>query len=169
VEQKIENKVANSSLVSVDLKDYYAQGKRVSYDLKQNLFQDIVLKEKEYRGHIKGYDWSQFKDCYVAIHCSVDAIIPSWAYLLLTLAIQPFAKKVVHGSISDLEVLIFEEIIDGIDFSVFQDQRVIIKGCSDVYIPNQAYVKFVSKLQPLAKSIMFGEACSTVPLYKQKK
>ena len=166
--EQIENKIANSGLISIDLTDYYVSGERVEYDLKQNLFKQMILKEKEYRAFIKQHDWTQYKGKHVALHCSVDAIVPSWAYLLLTTALMPFAKTIVYGSLEQLEIIIYEQKIDQLNFLEFQDKRVIVKGCSDVFIPTQAYVKFITKLQPVAKSIMFGEACSTVPLYKRK-
>ncbi len=166
-EEEIVNRVANSSLINIDLQDFYPKGERVLYDLKQNLWQELVLKETEFRAFVKENDWSQYQDKYVAIDCSVDAILPSWAYLLLTVALSPYAKKVVQGNLKTLELVIFQDVIADINVNEYADKRIIIKGCSDLPIPDQAYVDLVQKLKPNVKSLMFGEACSTVPLFKK--
>lgn len=167
-EHEIVNRVTNSGLITLDLKDYYPKGERVFYDIKNNLWQELVLKEKEFRAFIKENDWSIYQDKYVALDCSTDAIVPSWAYLLLTIALEPYAKKVVKGNIETLETLLFQELIENLDLTPYKDQRVIIKGCSDLPIPENAYVHLIQKLKPEVKSLMFGEACSTVPLFKNK-
>lgn len=166
---EIVNKVAQSGIITIDLEAYYPEGKRVLLDIKPLLFQELILKEKDFREHIKNHDWSQYKDCYVAVTCSNDAIVPTWAYMLLTLALKPFAKKVVFGNIETLETVLFEEIISGLDVSAYKDARIVIKGCGDKAVPVSAYVALTEKLKPLAKSIMYGEPCSTVPLYKAPK
>ncbi|MFY7671879.1 DUF2480 family protein [Tenacibaculum sp. MEBiC06402] len=166
--EEIINRVANSKLVTVDLEDFYPSGQRIVFDISDWLFEGLLLKEKDFREQVKNYDWSQYKDAYVALTCSTDAIIPSWAYLLLTTQLNPFAKKVVIGNLELLETIVFTEIISELDVSSFQDKPVIIKGCSSKPIPETAYTLLISKVQPVAKSIMFGEACSTVPLYKKK-
>lgn len=164
---EIVNRVANSKLKTLDLEEFYPKGNRILFDIKDWLFQEIILKEKDFRTFVEGHDWSQYQDAYVALSCSADAIIPSWAYLLLTTKLQPFAKKIVVGSLELLETVIFQEVINELELDEFADKPVIIKGCSDKPIPDSAYTLLISKLQPVAKSLMFGEACSTVPLYKK--
>lgn len=167
--EEIVNRVARSGLITIDLEDWYPEGRRVAYDLKNNLWQGLALKEKDFRDFVKNHDWSVYKDQFVAIHCSVDAIIPTWAYMLLATKISPFAKRVVFGSIPDLEQLLFEECLNKIDPKEYQDARIVIKGCSNKDIPTMAYVKLVELLQPYATVLMFGEPCSTVPLWKRPK
>jgi Protein of unknown function (DUF2480) len=168
-ENIIENKVANSGLVSLDLEDYAPKGERMSYDLKQNLFLDQILREKDFREFIKTHDWSQYQDKYVNIFCSEDVLIPTWTYMLLATKMQPFAKKIIFGDAQKLEEVLFEESISKIDIGKFQDARVVVKGCSKGEVPISAYVKITDLLMPVAQSIMFGEPCSTVPLYKRPK
>lgn len=165
---EIINRVANSKLVTFDLEDYYPQGNRVLIDIKQWLFQELILREKDFRVLISQHNWNQYKDSYVALTCSSDAIIPSWAYLLITTKLTTIAKKVIVGNLTDLENSIFEEVITNIDVNEFKNKPIIIKGCSDKFIPESSYVQLVSKLLPIAKSLMYGEACSTVPLFKKK-
>jgi hypothetical protein len=166
---EIVNKVAQSGIVTIDLEEYYPEGKRVLFDIKPLLFQELILKEKDFREFIKNEDWSKYKDCYIAITCSNDAIVPTWAYMLLTLSLQPQARKIVFGTLETLETVLFEEIIDKLDTSSYKDARIVIKGCGDKPVPVSAYVAITEKIKPLAKSIMYGEPCSTVPLYKQPK
>lgn len=165
---EITNRVANSKLVTINLEDYYLDGKRVLFDIKDWLFQELVLKEKEFREHVKNYDWSQFKNQYVVLCCSADAIIPGWAYLLITVQLTPFAKKIVVGTLEDLETILYTESLQNNDFSEYKNAPLIIKGCSKKPVPQNAYILLAQKLQPLAKSILYGEACSSVPLYKKK-
>ncbi|RAJ18037.1 DUF2480 family protein [Olleya aquimaris] len=167
MKDEIINRVANSKLVTLNLEDYYPEGKRVLFDIKDWLFQELVLKEKDFRDYIKNHDWSQYKNQYVAITCSVDAIIPDWAYMLLVVNLEPFVEKCQIGSLEDLETSIYQDIINAIDGSIYQDKPVIIKGCSNKPVPINAYVMLTNKLKPFAKSIMYGEACSFVPLYKR--
>ena len=166
---EIVNRVANSVLMTIDLEELYPKGERVLFDIKDWLFEGIILKEKDFRNHVQNHDWSQYKDSYVALTCSEDAIIPSWAYLLLTSELAPFAKEVVVGSLELLETSIFQEIIQNLSVENYKDKPVIIKGCSEKPIPPSAFSFLIKKIQPIAKSLMFGEACSTVPLYKKKK
>lgn len=166
--KEIINKVALSALETIDLKDLYPKGNRTVFDIKDFLYEGLIVKEKEFRKAVDGFDWSQFKDHYLAFVCSSDAIIPSWVYLLLTTKVQPFVKKAVVGDLTLLESLIFNDVIAGLNTEVYIDKPVIIKGCTDVFIPETAYTILIQKLQPLVKSLMFGEACSTVPLYKKK-
>ena len=165
---EIVNKVANSSLKTIDLEDFYPEGKRILFDIKQWLFHELILKEKDFRASIDAYDWSTLQDSYVALTCSADAIIPSWAFLLIATKAAPFAKKIVVGDLQTLENSIFQEIISKIDTTEFQQKPVIIKGCADKPIPESAYIFLIEKLLPVANSIMYGEACSTLPLFKNK-
>lgn len=165
--EEIINRIANSKLVTFNLEDLYPKGERVAFDISIWLLEGIVLRESEFRGKAKEHDWSQYQNKYVALFCSTDAIIPGWAYLLLSLHLAPFAKKVTVGSLDELESILFAELLQNIDVSEYIDKPVIIKGCSHKPIPQNAYVLLAQKLQPLAKSIMYGEACSSVPLYKK--
>ena len=165
--EEIINRVANSKLVTIDLEDYYPKGKRVVLDIKDWLFQELVLKEQDFRNYIKNHDWSQYKNQYIAITCSADAIIPDWAFMLLVVNLQPFVEKSHIGTLEDLETAIYQDIISAIDATIYQDKAVIIKGCSKLPVPINAYVMITNKLKPYAKNIMYGEACSFVPLFKR--
>jgi len=168
VSEEITNRVANSKLITFSLEDFYPKGERVSFDISHWLQEGIVLREKEFRKKAKEHDWNQYQDKYVALFCSTDAIVPGWAYLLVSLHLTPFAKKVTVGSLEELESILFTELLQNIDFSEYQNKPVIIKGCAHKPIPQNAYVLLAQKLQPVAKSIMYGEACSSVPLFKKK-
>lgn len=165
---EIVNRVAQSKLLTFDLEDYYPAGERVLLDIKEWLYEEIILKEKDFRAHVGNHDWEQYKNVFVALCCSSDAIIPGWAYMLISTKLQPYAKKVVLGSLEDLETTLFQAIIEDLDISDFKDKPVIIKGCSNKPVPPNAYLWATIKLQPVAKSIMYGEACSSVPLFKRK-
>lgn len=165
---EIINRVANSGLVNFDLEAYYPKGQRQLIDLKDWLFEGLILKEKDFRQAVKDYDWVQHQDQYVAIDCSADAIVPVWSYMLISNAISPYAKKVVKGNLENLESLIFHELINTLDINPFNNQRIIVKGCSNLPVPESAYVDITNKLSPVVKSIMYGEACSSVPIYKKK-
>jgi hypothetical protein len=166
---EIVNKVANSVLEVFDLEDYYPSGIRTQIDISQWLLDGFLLKEKDFREALKIHDWSQFQNHFVAIHCSTDAIIPAWASILVTVYLSPFAKKVVVGNFIDLETSLYQEILSTLDYSKYQDKPIILKGCSKKPVPESAYIMAIQKLQPFAKSIMYGEACSAVPLYKKSK
>ncbi len=165
---EILNRVAQSKLITFNLEDYYPEGKRAVLDIKDWLFEGIILREKEFRAFSEAHDWSQYEGTYVAMHCSTDAIVPGWAYLLLTLKLSVYAKKTVQGSLNDLETSLYQSLIEKLNVSEFQDKSVIIKGCSKKPVPANAYLFLAEKLRPVAKSIMYGEACSSVPLYKRK-
>tara|TARA_R110002074_G_scaffold174918_4_gene337898 strand:- start:455 stop:964 length:510 start_codon:yes stop_codon:yes gene_type:complete len=167
--EEIINRIANSKLINIDLEELYPNGKRILFDIKDWLFEGIILKEKDFREHVTNHDWSQYKDNYVALTCSEDAIIPSWAYLLLSSELAPFAKKIVVGDLEMLETVLFQDIIQDFEVDDFKDKPIIIKGCAEKPIPPSAFAFLIQKLQPIAKTIMYGEACSTVPLYKKKK
>ena len=166
--EEIINRVAKSKLVSFNLEDFYPAGERVAFDISPWLMEGIVLRESEFREKAKEHDWSQYENKYVALFCSTEAIVPGWAYLFLSLQLAPYAKKVAVGNLYELESILFAEILQNIDFSEFTNKSVIIKGCAHKPIPQNAYVLLAQKLQPVAKSIMYGEACSSVPLYKKK-
>jgi len=166
---EIVNKVANSVLEVFDLEDYYPSGIRTQLDISQWLLDGFLLKEKDFREALKIHDWSQFQNHFVAIHCSTDAIIPAWASILVTVYLSPFAKKVVVGNFIDLETSLYQEILPTLDYSKYQDKPIILKGCSKKPVPESAYIMAIQKLQPFVKSIMYGEACSAVPLYKKSK
>lgn len=167
--EEIINRIANSNLTTINLEDFYPKGNRIVFDIKGWLHEELILREKDFRESVKNHDWPQYQDSYIALTCSSDAIIPSWAYLLLTTELSPFAKKVVVGDLTLLETVIYQEIIQKLDTSEFKDKPVIIKGCTNKPIPPSAYTLLIEKIKPVAKTIMFGEACSTVPLYKRKK
>lgn len=167
--EEIINRVANSKLKTFDLEEIYPEGERVVFDIKDWLFQELILKETDFRTSVKNHDWSQYKRTFVAVTCSVDAIIPSWAFMLVAAELTPHANKVVIGNLELLETVLYQELLSFVDFKDFTNAPVIIKGCADKPIPPSAFAFLIEKLQPIAKSIMFGEACSTVPLYKHKK
>ncbi|MEL1240954.1 DUF2480 family protein [Flavobacterium flavipallidum] len=167
--EEIINKVANSALEVFDLEDYYPKGIRTQIDISQWLLEGFLLKEKDFREQLKNHDWSQYQDQYVAIHCSTDAIVPAWASILVTIQLAPFAKKIIDGNIQDIDVALYEELLSKLDYTVYDNKSVIIKGCSKKPVPMRAYVLVAHYLQPYARSIMYGEACSAVPLYKAPK
>ena len=165
----IVNRVAASALITFDLEKLYQIGSRQSIDLSQWLDQGLMLKEKEFRAQLKAHDWSIYRDKFIALQCSTEAILPAWASLLVMTYLQPFARKVVLGNLKDLEVQLFAEQIQLLELSPYKDQPVIIRGCSESTVPQDAYVQLIAKLQPVVKSLFYGEACSSVPLYKKKK
>lgn len=165
---EIVNRVANSKLVTIDLEDFYPKGNRIHFDISVWLHEGFVLFEKDFRKSVSEFDWSQYQNSYVALHCSTDAIIPGWAYLLITMKLAPFAKKVVIGSLENMETVLFSEFLDDFDVSEYENKPVIIKGCTHKPIPETAYTLLAQKLYSVAASLMYGEACSSVPLYKKR-
>lgn len=165
----IFNRVAESKLITFDLEKLYQIGDRIPIDLSQWLDKGIILREKEFRLKLKQHNWKAYRNQFVAIYCSTDAVLPAWASLLVTTYLQPYAKKVVMGTLVDLETHLFTEEIKKINISSFKDKAVIIKGCSDKKVPEDSYVQLISRLQPVVKSLFYGEACSSVPLFKKKK
>ena len=165
----IVNRVASSALVTFDLEEYYRPGSRVMVDIKDQLHQGLILREKEFREYVAGNDWSKFENAFVAIHCSADAIVPTWAYMLLAIALEPTAARVVFGTLDDLEAVLFREALERVDWNSFRGAKVVVKGCSKVAVPVAVYVEVVNRLRPLATSIMYGEPCSTVPLFKARR
>ena len=168
MQDEIVNKVAQSKLITFNLEDYYPKGDRMVLDIKDWLFEGFILKEKEFRAFVEEHDWSQYEGAYVAMHCSTDAIVPGWAYILLSVKLSGIAKKIIQGSLVDLETSIYQSIIEHLDISEYQDKLIIIKGCSKKPVPANAYLFLAERLKPVVRSIMYGEACSSVPLYKRK-
>lgn len=166
---EIINKVASANLLNVNLEDYYTHGPRSIIDIKDQLFQGLILKEKDFRHFVDTHDWARYQDHFVGIYCSADAIIPVWAYMLIASRLEPYAAKIVYGDLEALETSLYQEALSKLDIGQFKDQRVIIKGCGNLPVPRSAYVELTRLIRPVAKSIMYGEACSTVPIYKQPK
>lgn len=164
----IENKVAKSGLINLNLEELKPDWKIMGFDISQALWQGLVLREKDFRAFVADFDWIKFENAHVFIHCSADAIVPTWAYMLLSTAMQPYATRVIFGSENDLKIALWREWIQKMNEEDYRDQRIIIKGCSDEEIDETIYVELTLKLMPLAKSLMFGEPCSTVPLFKRK-
>jgi hypothetical protein len=164
----IINKVASSGLLTLDLETYLPKEEIISFDLKEHLFMGLILKEKDFREALKNTDWQQYAGKYITITCSVDAIIPVWAYMLVSAYLQPVAKDVYVGSTGDMQKHLFLKNLSQISIEEFRDQRVVVKGCGDVAIENYAYAEITKLLLPVVKSIMYGEPCSTVPVYKKK-
>ncbi len=168
MEKEIVNRVAQSKLVTFDLEEHYPAGARILIDIKDWLYEGFVLREKDFRETAKSHDWQQYKDAYVALTCTSDAIIPAWAFMLLSTYLNTIAKKVIIGNLEQLETSIYQEVIETIDLQHLKGLPVIVKGCSNKPVPQNAYLFLLKKLQPIAKSIMYGEACSAVPLVKNK-
>ena len=166
--ETIINKVALSPLLSLDLEEYYPKEPIVTFDLKPHLFMELILKEKEFRAAMQNHDWSQFQNKLVAVTCTADAIIPVWAYMLVASYLQPVAKEVFFGDEKSALQKQFIKNIDAIDANEFLDKRIVVKGCGDLPIGEFAYLEITKKLRPVAKSIMYGEPCSTVPIFKNK-
>lgn len=169
IQENIINKVAQSGLVTLDPAIFYPAGDRVVYDIKDNLYMGLILREKDFREFVKGHDWAQYLGKYVGITCTADAIVPAWAYMLLANRLAPYATEVVFGDADILETVLFEKNIAKMDIEQYRDQRIVLKGCGDIPVPVSAYVELTQKLTPVVKSLMFGEPCSTVPIYKRKE
>lgn len=165
---EIKNKVADSGIVSIDMESFITQGERVVFDIRPCLFNDLILREKEFREFVKTNPWDLYRDKIVGIVCSADAIVPTWAYMLVALALEPFAKRVFFADSREIDTLLFAETISKLNPEQFRNARVVVKGCSDTKIPVNAYVQLSTLLKPYVKSIMYGEPCSTVPLFKAK-
>lgn len=168
MEDVIINKVTNSGLMTVNLEKYYPEGEMAHFDLKDYLFMGLILKEKDFRESLKNLDWSVFAAKNVALFCSADAIIPRWAYMLVTSYLQPYARQIVFGDEQRMLTDIFLKNVSEIDTRQFAGKKVVVKGCGDKKVPEAVYVKITTLLRPVARSIMYGEACSTVPIFKQK-
>lgn len=164
----IINKVAESGLVTLDLEEYFPKGDIAVFDLKDYLFMGLILKEKDFRAALQQLDWSQYKDKYVAVTCTADAVIPVWAYMLVSANLEPVAKEIVFGNEEELRKRVLLKNIQDINTAELADKRVVVKGCGEVPIGEFAYMEITRLLRPVAKSIMYGEPCSTVPIYKKK-
>lgn len=165
-EFEIRNKIAESGLINFDLTDLVPKGIRKGIDLKDFLFMEMILKEKDFREKVAIIDVEEYRDAYVYIYNSADAIVPLWAYFLITAKLTGVTKKIVFGNHEDLEVLLMHNAVQNHDFEEMRGKRVLVKGCSDKEIPENAYIELVEQLQPIVKSLMFGEACSNVPILK---
>lgn len=162
------NKVAESGLISFDLEEYYPKGEIKTFDLKGYLFMELILKEKDFRAALQTTDWQPYANAHVAITCTADAIIPVWAYMLVASYLQPVAASVVFGDEKKLISTLLLKNLASVKGEDFTDKRVVVKGCGEVAVPQEAYVEITNKLRPYVKSIMYGEPCSTVPIYKKK-
>jgi hypothetical protein len=169
MKEEIVNRVAQSKLVTFDLEDLYVPGERKLLDISQWLDQGFILREKSFRESVKQLDTTPYANSYVALHCSTEAIVPAWAYMLVTTKLLETASKVVHGDFEMLETILYTEEIIKIDTSQYQGLPLIVKGCADKPVPQNAYLLLIEKLKPVVRSLLFGEACSSVPLYKRKK
>lgn len=165
----IINRVAQSPIITIDLEEIYPREERVIFDLKSFLFQELILKEKEFRASLKSIDWNEFKNKWVSITCTADAIIPNWAFILVATCLHPLAKGYVIGDLSVLEISIADRCVSEMDSNTFLDRPVVIKGCSKINIPLYAYGRIIQVVQDKARTIMYGEPCSTVPLFKKGK
>ncbi len=169
MEDIIINKVAQSGLITLDLEEYYPQNEIVMFDLKDYLFMELILKEKEYREALKNLDWKIYQNKIVAICCSTDAVIPLWAYMLAVTYLEPYAKDILYGKDSEVLDMLLLKNIQKINAIEFEGKRIVVKGCGDKKVPESAYIEITKILRPVAKSIMFGEPCSTVPIYKAQR
>lgn len=163
------NRVAQSPIVSFNVETLYPKEDRIEFDLKDFLFEGLVLKEKDFRADLKAHDWTAYQSKWVAVNCSADAIVPTWAFMLVASYLNPYTKGFVVGSLENLEQSIVDAVLSGLDLEEFRDRPVVIKGCSSVSIPLYFYGEVIRRLQPLAKSLLFGEPCSTVPIFKKPK
>jgi len=168
MQDTIVNKVAESGIITLNLEDFYPKEDILVFDLKEFLFMGLILKEKDFRAALQAIDWKQYLNKNVAVTCSADAIIPVWAYMLVASYLQPFAGEIVFGNKEMLISFLIDKNIEKINASNYTDSRVVIKGCGDIQIPASAYMTITNKLRPYVKSIMYGEPCSTVPVYKKK-
>jgi hypothetical protein len=168
-EKPLVNRVKASSLITLDLEKYYPEADLAHFDIKDYLFKELLLKEKDFRAALKEHDWSQYEGKTLLVYCSSDAIVPIWAYMLVASHATPHATSIFQGTEEAFLDSAYADIIKKLDDSQFEDQRIVIKGCSDKKVPLSAYLNLTKKLRPLAKSIMFGEPCSTVPIYKKPK
>jgi Protein of unknown function (DUF2480) len=162
------NKVAESGLITIDLETWYPKGETAVFDMKDYLFMGMILKEKDFRESLKTIDWTKYLDKYVAITCTADAIIPVWAYMLVAAYLQPVAKEFIMGDEKELHKTLFLKNLAALDANEYSDKRVVIKGCGETPIADYAYMEITKLLRPVVKSIMYGEPCSTVPVYKKR-
>ena len=169
MQDEIINKVSQSGLITIDLETFFQEEDCVAFDIKGYLVEGLLLREKDFREFIKNNNWSFYKSKFVALHCSSDAIIPRWAWMLLAVSLQPYAMKIIFGNAQTLEKELLLEHIEKINMEEYRDQKVVIKGCGDREISEAVYIAITAKLSPVVKSIMYGEPCSTVPVYKRRE
>ncbi|MCS6796535.1 MAG: DUF2480 family protein [Raineya sp.] len=167
-EDVIINRVAQSGIITLDLADFHEKGERVIFDIAQNLYQGLLLREKEFRQFLKEHNWQNYQGKNVAITCSTDAIVPMWAYMLVAVHLEGIANHFVFGTLQDLEIDLFRKNLARLNLKDFEGKRVVVKGCGEIPIPAYAYVEISRLLKPVVQSLMFGEPCSTVPIYKKK-
>lgn len=165
----IVNKIAASGIITLDPADFLPKEEVVVFDLNPFLFRELILKEKDFREALKKFDWESYKNKIVTITCSADAIIPMWAYMLVASYLEEIATDILFGDKNEAVKQSAIKAIDQLDTEIFRDQRIVLKGCGDQSVPADVYIALMKKLQPVVKSVMFGEPCSTVPVYKQKK
>jgi hypothetical protein len=168
METTIVNKVAESGIITLDLAPYVQEGAIAVFDLKPFLYMEMILKEKDYRAALQTHDWQQYAGKHVAVLCSVEAIVPVWAYMLAATYLEPLAASVYYGTADELSKVLLTQRINEIPLDEYTDKRVVIKGCGDTPIPDAAYVAVTAHLRPVVKSLMYGEPCSTVPIYKKR-
>lgn len=169
MEKPLINRVANSSLKTINLEDYFPSGEIAEFDLKDYLFRELILKEKDFRESLKAHDWNQYEGKNLAVFCSTDAIIPVWAWMLVVSYAEPVCNEVFMGTALTFIEKSYVRAMETIDLDIYKDQRVVIKGCSEKPVPPSAYLDLTKLLRPYAKSVMYGEPCSTVPIFKQRK
>ena len=168
-DKPLVNRVANSGLVTINLEEHFPAAERVIFDLKDYLFMELILKEKDFRAALKEHDWAQYAGKQLLVYCSTDAIIPVWAYMLVATYAEPHAAGVFQGTEAEFLKAHYHTVIAGIDGAAYTDQRIVIKGCSEQPVPPEAYVALTAKLRPHARTLMYGEPCSTVPIYKRPR
>ena len=168
MEKPLVNRVAKSGLITLNLEEYFPSEAVVSFDLKDYLYMELILKEKDFRTALKEHDWAQYEGKHIALHCSTDAIVPTWAFMLVTTYAAPYALSITQGNIENVYATHYQKTLAKLDVAQYENQRIVIKGCSNKPVPVAAYTELVRLLQPYAKSIMYGEPCSTVPIYKKK-
>jgi hypothetical protein len=168
-EKPLINRVAESGLITINLENFFPAGDLAVFDIKDYLFMELILKEKDFREALKAHDWAQYQDKILLVYCSTDAIIPTWAFMLVTANAAPFARDIFQGDETAYYKAAFLRALSALDYTQYEQQRIVIKGCSDKPVPAAAYVELTRKLQPYAQSIMFGEPCSTVPVFKRPR
>ena len=169
MDKPLVNRVANSGIITINLEDYFPEIEVVDFDLKGYLFQEMILKEKDFRAALKEHDWQQYSGKTITVYCSVDAIIPTWAYMLVSSYCGHLASDVFQGTKEEYYTYYYKKLLSEMDYSQYQDKLLVIKGCNKLPVPTLAYMELTNKLKPFAKSIMYGEPCSTVPIYKRPK
>ncbi len=169
MDKPLVNRVAASGLITINLEDFFPEGEVATFDLKDYLFMELILKEKDFREALKAHDWSQYQDKNLLVYCSTDAIVPIWAYMLVTAYAEPFARRIFQGDEENFYKVCFMEALAQLDGAEYEQKRIVIKGCSDKPVPPAAYVDLTRKLRPFAQSIMYGEPCSTVPIFKRPR